>query len=191
MMQNQLIITIVYYISIAAIFIFTLLSLLLTDKKKKLLYFSLTLLFWGTLNLVLLSGVLFFLIYIVIMIFYILFYMYFCYGEFYRCDEISVREKELYNKKVIRKKLINKSLSLALPIFLCGGIGCLFFSYTLKFFREHNEGGNIQIMNFSVFLGELYSNYMIPVILLISVLFISVLWFIIVIGKNKEKNKKE
>ncbi|GAH14562.1 unnamed protein product [marine sediment metagenome] len=92
---------------------------------------------------------------------------------------------------MIRKKLINKSLSLALSIFICGGIGYLFYSYTLEFFREHNEGGNIQIMNFPVFLGELYSNYMIPVILLISVLFISVLWFIIVVGKNKEKNKKE
>jgi hypothetical protein len=190
-MQNQLIITIIYYISIAAIIIFALLSLLLTDKKKKLLYFSLTLLSWGTLNLVLLPGVLFFLIYIVIIIFYILFYMYFYYGEIYRCDEISVREKELYNKKVIRKKLINKSLSIALPVFICGGIGYLFYSYTLEFFREHNESGNIQIMNFSVFLGELYSKYMMPVILLISVLFISVLWFIIVIGKNKEKNKKE
>ena len=187
MMQNQLIITIIYYISIAAIIIFTLLSLLLADKKKKLLYFSLTLLFWGILNLVLLSGVLFFLIYIVIIIFYILFYMYFCYEEFYRCDEISAGEKELCNKKVIRKKMINKSLSLVLPILICGGIGYLFYSYTLKFFREYNESGNIQIMNFSIFLEELYSNCMIPVILLISVLFISVLWFIIVIGKNKKE----
>lgn len=186
-MQSQLIITIIYYISTAAIIIFTLFSLLLVDKKKKLLYFSLTLLSWGTLNLVLLSGVLFFLIYIVIIIFYILFYMYFYYGEVYRCDEISVREKELYNKKVIRKKLINKSLNIVLLVFICGGIGYLFYSYTLEFFKEHNEGGNIKIMNFSVFLGELYSNYMIPVILLISVLFVSVLWFIIVIGKNKKE----
>lgn len=165
-MAQSLVIKIIQYTCISGVFMFSLLSLFVTERRKKLLFLFLMLLFSSIVGFLFYSGILIFLIGIIVMGFFITFCLF-------------VFHAEKYEKK--EKRLSSRILNVLLPLVLCFGIGYLFYNYTLEFFTEPGEVKGVSLISFESIISDLYANYLIVIVILILILFVSVLWFILIL----------
>jgi len=182
MVQSSIIIKIMQYISISGIFIFALLSLFIPERKKRVLFLFIVFLFSGILSFSLYSSVLFFLVSLIVISFFVLFYLYVVHIDFYLKEKFLI--EEYWSGK---NKFVCKVLDLILPIILCLGVGYLFYTYTFDLFTEYKEMGVGSIASLASIVNSLYADYLIPIIILISILFISILWFILILGMSREE----
>ena len=182
MVQSSIIIKIMQYISISVIFIFAPLSLFIPERKKKVLFLFLVFLFSGILSFSFYSAVLFFLVSLIVISFFVLFYLYVVHMEFYLKEKFLV-EEHLRGKN----KFTGKVLNLILPIIICLGIGYLFYYYGFDLFTDYKGIEIGSIASLAGIINGLYADYLVPIIILISILFISILWFILILDISREE----
>lgn len=171
---SQLIIIIIHYASLLGLLICGLLSLIHTDRRKKLLFLFLTFLFMGILSFVYYSGILVFIIGIFVIFFLISLYLLVFQVEFFgsRAEQDGDRKKDSRIKKAI--------FDIALPSLFCAGIGYLFYVYTSDFLKKVIISGNIYIVGPADISKQFFTEYGPVLIIVIASLFISFLWFIII-----------
>jgi len=169
---SQLILIIIHYISLFGLVISGLLSLILTSKRKKLIFLFLSFLFVGILSFVYYWCILFFIAGIFIMFFFLSLYLFVFQIELFG-------DKERLDEK-INGNIKGTIVDIILPFLFCAAIGYLIYNYTSDFLQKVSGSGNIFIIGLSDIAGKFFTNYSLILIIIIAVLFVSFLWFIII-----------
>ena len=181
MAHSSIIIKVIQHISVLGIFIFALLSLFMPARKSKVLFLFLVFLFSGILNFLFYSAALFFLVSLIAISFFILFYLYVVHIESYLKGSLLIEER--WSEK---NRFVYRVLDLILPIALCMGIGYLFYTYTFDIFTEYKEVEAGSIASLAGIVNSLHSGYLILIVILTFVLFISILWFILILDMSRK-----
>jgi len=171
---SQLIIIIIHYASLLGLLICGLLSLVHSDRRKKLLFLILAFLFIGILNFVYYSGILVFIVGVFVIFFLVSLYFFVFQIEFFesKTDEGQDRRNDNKIKKTIG--------GIILPALFCAGIGYLFYIYTSDFMKDVVLSGNIYIVGLGDINKQFFIEYSPILVIVIASLFISFLWFIMI-----------
>jgi hypothetical protein len=186
-MNGKLTLEIINYSVLALVFLFGLISLVLTNQIKKLIFLFLTFLAFGILCFLFLTGTTFMLIAIIVIFFNILLFLYVQDIERFSKRGNYISESELPVGKLGLKKDWKRVTNLTLSILSCLGIGYIFFKYSLNFFNSYKQTGNYTTSRIAEIVANIGSNYWPALILISSILIVSVLWFISIF-KNGEEN---
>ncbi len=192
--DSQLIIKIIQYISITGLFLSSILALIIVDKKKKFIFLFLMFISAGMLSYILYSGFVIFTVGFVFVFFFILLYITIIQWESIGSNNQEKRKSA--NKPDLQngRKSIKKILNIALPLLLCGAIGYLIFNSANRYLAEVGNQQGDQAINVSfsdpgLVIKSILSSYGLAVIILASALFITFLWFIIIIKlSHRQKN---
>jgi hypothetical protein len=171
---SQLIIIIIHYASLLGLLICGSLSLIHSDRRKKLLFLILTFLFAGILSFVYYSGILVFIVGVFVIFFLVSLYLFVYQIEFFgiKTDGDGDRRNDDKIKKIIGR--------IILPVLFCAGIGYLFYIYTSDFLRDAVLNGNIYIVGLGDINKQFFIEYGPILVIVIASLFISFLWFIMI-----------
>jgi hypothetical protein len=186
-MNGKLTLEIINYSVLVLIFSFGLISLVLTNQMKKLIFLFLTFLAFGILCFLFLTGETFILIAIIVIFFNILLFLYVQDIEHFSKRGNYISELELPVGKLGWKKDWKRITNLTLSILSCVGIGYIFFKYSLNFFKSYKQTGNYTTSRIAEIVANIGSNYWPTLILISSILIVSVLWFISIL-KNGDEN---
>jgi hypothetical protein len=186
-MNGKLTLEIINYSVLVLVFLFGLISLVLTNQMKKLIFLFLTFLAFGILCFLFLTGVTFILIAIIVIFFNILLFLYVQDIEHFSKRGNYISESELPVGKLGWKKDWKRITNLTLSILSCVGIGYIFFKYSLNFFKSYKQTGNYTTSRIAEIVANIGSNYWPTLILISSILIVSVLWFISIL-KNGDEN---
>ncbi len=179
---SQLTIAVMNYISILGLLISGLCSILVIDKKRKLLFLFLVLFFAGVLSFVYYSGVLFFLIGIIAAFFFLLLYLFVLQIEVFGSPEYP----EITDSPggLIKNKILNIIIS----IFFCAAAGYPVYRYTdrfLKGVKMAEESGAVPIVGWGDISGQLFTEYSLLLIIITVSLFLSFLWAMAIVVRKK------
>lgn len=173
------------------------LALVVIDKKKKFIFLFLMYISAGLISLVLYSGFTFFTAGIMFVFFFIILYIIIIQGEIIKSSKQDQQKPGgktvLQNRRKLKKNLLN----IAPPLLLTGGLAYLIFNNAYKYLAGNGylNGGQPYDISFSgpgLAIKSIFSSYGLVLIILVSALFISFLWFIIMIKlQDKKKNGKE
>jgi hypothetical protein len=189
-MNGKLTLEIINYSVLTLVFIFGLISLVLINQMKKLIFLFLTFLAFGILCFLFLTGATFILIAMIVIFFNILLYLYVQNMEHFSNSGNYIGEVEGQVGKPGRKKDWKRITNLTLSILFCLGTGYIFYEYSLNFFKSYKQTGNYTASRITEIVVNIGSDYRPTLILLSSILIVSVLWFINIL-KNCEENNTE
>jgi hypothetical protein len=184
-MNGKLLLGIINYFIMATIFLFALLSLVLRDQRKKLVFLFLMFLSFSILSFLFFTGATFIIVGILIICFLIPLYLNSFNEQFYNkgiYENIKLKLGSDENKKV--KRCIN----LALSIIFCSGVGYLFYHYTLKYISNYKQVASIAIISFTSVVSEIGNNYSAVIMILVLILVITILWFISILERSNDSN---
>ncbi|MBE3089341.1 MAG: hypothetical protein IMZ41_03565, partial [Actinobacteria bacterium] len=185
-MDGKLTLEIINYSILVLVFLFGLISLVLTNQMKKLIFLFLTFLAFGILCFLFLTGATFMLIAIIVIFFNILLFLYVQDIEHFSKRGNYISESGLPVGKLGLKKDWKRITNLTLSILSCLGIGSIFYEYSLNFFKSYKQTGNYTTSRIAEIVANIGSNYW-PVLILISlILIVSVLWFISILKNSDE-----
>ena len=170
---SQLIIIIIHYASLLGLLICGLLSLIHSDRRKKLLFLILVFLFVGILSFVYYSGILVFIVGVFVIFFLVSLYLFVFQIEFFESKTDEDRDRRNDNK-------IKTIGGIILPALFCAGIGYLFYIYTSDFLKDAVLSGNIYIVGLGDINKQFFIEYSPILVIVIASLFISFLWFIMI-----------
>ena len=170
---SQLIIIILHYASLLGLLICGLLSLIHSDRRKKLLFLILVFLFVGILSFVYYSGILVFIVGVFVIFFLVSLYLFVFQIEFFESKTDEDRDRRNDNK-------IKTIGGIILPALFCAGIGYLFYIYTSDFLKDAVLSGNIYIVGLGDINKQFFIEYSPILVIVIASLFISFLWFIMI-----------
>ncbi len=199
--DNQLIITIIQYTGVFGLFLSGILALVINDKKKKLIFLFLMYVFAGILSFALYSGFTFFTAGFVFTFFFILLYIAVIQWEARRKrshgqlepEDGQTSKRDRQNGRTTTKNVLN----IVLPLLLCSGLGYLIFNSTYGYLAgTGNQSGdqpyNISFTDPGLVIKSIFSSYGPVVVILVSALFITFLWFIVIIkSRDRQKNGEE
>ena len=186
-MNGKLTLEIINYSILALIFLFGLISLVLTNQIKKLIFLFLTFLAFGILCFLFLTGATFMLIAIIVIFFNILLFLYVQDIEHFSKRVYYINGSELPVEKIGWEKDWKRITNLTLSILSCAGIGYIFFKYSLNFFKSYKQTGNYTSSRIAEIVATIGSNYWPTLLLTLSILIVSVIWFISIL-KNGDGN---
>ncbi|MCL4377435.1 MAG: hypothetical protein M1409_03465 [Actinobacteria bacterium] len=178
-MNGKFLLEIINYFFMWLIFLFGLLSLVLRDLQRKLVFLFLMFLSFGILSFLFFTGPTFIIIGMIMVAFFVMLYL----SSF---SDMKVMGQTTGNKIKKMGKPVKRIINLALSIIFCGGLGYLFYFYTLSHVRNYNQVTNITIVSFPGIISEIGNNYSVTVMVLISVIAITVLWFINILDKGNK-----
>ena len=184
-MNGKLLLEIINYFFITTIFLFALLSFVLRDQRKKLVFLFLMFLSFSILSFLFFTGATFFIIGILIIIFLIPLYLNSFNEQFYNkgiYENIKLKPDPDENKKI--KRYIN----LVVSIIFCSGAGYLFYHYTLKSISNYKQVASIAIISFTSVVSEIGNNYSAVIMILVLTLVITILWFISILERSSNSN---
>ena len=187
-MNGKLTLEIINYAVLAMVFLFGLISLILTNQMKKLMFLFLIFLAFGILCFLFLTGATFMLIAIIVIFFNILLFLYVQDIEHFSKRGNYISESELPIRKLGQKKDWKWTTNLILSVLFCTGIGYIFFKYSIKFFNNYKQTGNYTTSKVSEIVANIGTNYWSVLILISSILIVSVLWFISIFKNDEENN---
>ena len=170
---SQLIIIILHYASLLGLLICGLLSLIHSDRRKKLLFLILVFLFVGILSFVYYSGILVFIVGVFVIFFLVSLYLFVFQIEFFESKTDEDRDRRNDNK-------IKTIGGIILPALFCAGIGYLFYIYTSDLLKDAVLSGNIYIVGLGDINKQFFIEYSPILVIVIAALFISFLWFIMI-----------
>ncbi len=99
-------------------------------------------------------------------------------------------EKQLqYFSQEKRRAYSGKAVSLVVGLLFCIGAGYAFYAYTLDYFNTYHAVGVITLMNYKAVAKELYSNYIIITVFIITFLFATLVWFISILSTSEKGSK--
>jgi NADH:ubiquinone oxidoreductase subunit 6 (subunit J) len=179
---SQLIIIIINYISTAGLLACGLLSLLLKDKKRKLMFLLLAFLFIGALSFVYYSEILFFITGVIVIFFFLLLYLFVLQMDFFNGG--TPGETDERSDLPLRSKIIN----IVMPVLLCISAGFFIYKYVSGFLKgiEITEGrSNIFISDWSDISRYFFTDYGLVPAIITGSLFMSIIWFIAIGVKEK------
>jgi len=186
-MNGKLTLEIINYSVLVLVFLFGLISLVLTNQMKKLIFLFLTFLAFGILCFLFLTGATFMLIAIIVIFFNILLFLYVQDIERFSKRGNYISELEVSAGNHGSKKDWKRIANLTLSILFCIGVGYIFYEYSLNFFKSYKQTGNYTTSRIAEIVANIGSNYWPTLILISSILIVSVLWFISIL-KNGEEN---
>lgn len=186
-MNGKLTLEIINYSVLVLVFLFGLISLVLTNQMKKLIFLFLTFLAFGILCFLFLTGATFMLIAIIVIFFNILLFLYVQDIEHFSKRGNYISESELPVGKLGLKKDWKRITNLTLSILFCVGIGYIFFKYSLNFFKNYKQTGNYTTSRIAEIVANIGSNYSPTLLLILSILIVSIIWFISIL-KNGDEN---
>ena len=186
-MNGKLTLEIINYSILALIFLFGLISLVLTNQIKKIIFFFLTFLAFGILCFLFLTGATFMLIAIIVIFFNILLFLYVQDIEHFSKRVYYINGSELPVEKIGWEKDWKRITNLTLSILSCAGIGYIFFKYSLNFFKSYKQTGNYTSSRIAEIVANIGSNYWPTLLLTLSLLIVSIIWFISIF-KNDDEN---
>ncbi len=190
MADNQLIIKIIQYASIFGLLLSGILALVIADKRKKFIFLFLMYVSAGILSFILYSGFAFFTVGLVFVFFFILLYIATIQWEAVRKDS---REQPGKKGGASPKNVLN----IVLPLLLCGGSGYLIFNSTYRYLagagsQSGDQPYNVSFTDPGLVINSIFSSYGLVVIILVSALFITFLWLIVIIKlRDRQKNGEE
>src|SRR4030043_2180174 len=158
-MNGKLSLEIINYSVLVLIFLFGLISLVLTNQMKKLIFLFLTFLAFGILCFLFLTGATFILIAIIVIFFNILLFLYVQDIEHFSKRGNYISESELPVGKLGWKKDWKRITNLSLSILSCVGIGYIFYKYSLNFFKSYKQTGNYTTSRIAEIVANIGSNY--------------------------------
>jgi len=186
-MNGKLTLEIINYSVLVMVFLFGLISLVLTSQMKKLIFLFLTFLAFGILCFLFLIGATFMLIAIIVIFFNILLFLYIQDIEHFSKRGNYISESVLPVGKLGRKKDWERITNLILSILSCVGIGYIFYKYSLNFFKSYKQTGNYTTSRITEIAANIGSNYWPTLLLTLSILIVSIIWFISIL-KNGDEN---
>lgn len=186
-MNGKLTLEIINYFVLVLVFLFGLISLILTNRMKKLMFLFLTFLAFGILCFLFLTGATFMMIAIVVIFFNILLFLYVQDVEHFGKRGSYINESELPVGKLRWKRDWKWITNLTLSILSCAGIGYIFLKYSLNFFKSYKQAGNYTTPRITVIVENIGSNYWPTLLLILSILIVSIIWFINIL-KNDNGN---
>jgi len=189
-MNGKITLEIINYTVLMLIFLFGLISLVLTNHIKKLIFLFLIFLAFGILCFLFLTGATIMLIAMIIILFNILLLLYVQDIEHFSKRGDYISESELAAGKPGKKKGWKWIVNLIFSILFCTGTGYVFYAYSLNFFKSFKQTGNYTAPRITEIVAEISSNYWPTLLLIISILIVSVLWFISIL-RNSEGNDAE
>lgn len=184
-MNGKLLLEIINYFFMVTIFLFALLSLVLKDQRRKLVFLFLMFLSFSILSFLFFTGVTFIIVGILIICFLIPLYLNSFSEQFYNkgiYENIKLKPGSDEYKKI--KRYIN----LALSVIFCGGAGYLFYHYTLKYISNYKQVTSIAIISFTSVVSEIGNNYSAVIMILVLILVITILWFISILERSNDSN---
>jgi len=176
---SQLIIVIIHYASIFGLLISGLLSLILPDKRKKMLFLFISFLFAGILSFVYYSAILFFIVGILMVLFFLSLYL------FVLQIEIFGNKTGPDENKKLNGRAKNILLNIIVPLLFCAAAVYFFYKYTVDFLRSVSGSGNIFIAGLGDISKQFFTDYSLILVIITASLLMSFLWFII-ISKSEE-----
>lgn len=186
-MNGKLTLEIINYSVLALVFLFGLISLVLTNQMKKLIFLFLTFLAFGILCFLFLTGATFMLIAIIVIFFNILLFLYVQDIEHFSKRENYISELEVPAGNHGLGKDWRQITHLTLPILSCVGMGYIFFKYSLNFFNSYKQTGNYTTSRIAEIVADIGSNYWPTLLLTLSILIVCIIWFISIL-KNGDEN---
>jgi hypothetical protein len=189
-MNGKLLLGIIDYFFMATIFLFALLSLVLRDQRKKLVFLFLMFLSFSVLSFLFFTGATFIIVGILIICFLIPLYLNSFNEQFYNKgihENMKLKLDSDENKKIKNKK-IKRYINLALSVIFCSGAGYLFYHYTLKYISNYKQVTSIVIISFKSVVLEIGNNYSAIIMILVLILVITILWFISILERSNDSN---
>ena len=165
-MNGKLTLENINYSVLALVFLFGLISLVLTNQMKKLIFLFLTFLAFGILCFLFLTGATFILLAIIIIFFNILLFLYVQDIERFSKRGNYISELEVPAGNHGLKKDWKRITNLTLSILSCAGIGFIFYEYSLNFFKNYKQTGNYTTSRIAEIVANISSNYLVTLILL-------------------------
>jgi len=186
-MNGKLTLEIINYSVLVMVLLFGLVSLILTNQMKKLIFLFLAFLAFGILCFLFLTGAIFILIAIIVIFFNILLFLYVQDMEHFGKRGNYINESEPSVVKPEHKKDWKRIINLTLSILFCAVIGFIFYEYSLNYFKSYKQTGNYTTPKISEIVANIGSNHSGTLLLTLSILIVSIIWFTGML-KNDDEN---
>jgi hypothetical protein len=185
-MNGKLILETINYSVLVLVFLFGLISLVLKSQMKKLIFLFLAFLAFGILGFLFLAGAIFMMIAMIVIFFNILLFLYVQdmehFGEM--GDRIS-RPGQTVGKSGPKKDW-RRITNLTISILFCVVAGYFIYIYSLKFFTSYKQTGNYTTSRITEIVANIGSNYGPTLLLTLSILIVSAIWFISILKNNDQ-----
>ena len=191
--NNLIIIKNSQYIIMAAVIVFSILSLIFTKPSKKFTFLFFFFLFAGIFYFTLGFMELTFMLAIPTMLFIAAFYLFELKKEIFSVKNISEESGEDFSAIVLddeaernknKKSIILNSI---IPVLFCSGIIFLFVRLNLGFIKSFKIADNITIVTFSDIAKEIFTNYTILIIVFMILMFMLAVWSITIINNRRKR----
>ena len=177
----------------AAVIVFSILSLIFTKPSKKFTFLFFFFLFAGIFYFTLGFMELTFMLAIPTMLFIAAFYLFELKKEIFSVKNISEESGEDFSAIVLddeaernknKKSIILNSI---IPVLFCSGIIFLFVRLNLGFIKSFKIADNITIVTFSDIAKEIFTNYTILIIVFMILMFMLAVWSITIINNRRKR----
>jgi len=191
--NNLIIIKNSQYIIMAAVIVFSILSLIFTKPSKKFTFLFFFFLFAGIFYFTLGFMELTFMLAIPTMLFIAAFYLFELKKEIFSVKNISEESGEDFSAIVLddeaernknKKSIILNSI---IPVLFCSGIIFLFVRLNPGFIKSFKIADNITIVTFSDIAKEIFTNYTILIIVFMILMFMLAVWSITIINNRRKR----
>ncbi|MBC7333063.1 MAG: hypothetical protein H5T85_01135 [Actinobacteria bacterium] len=194
MIQRQDIINFLQYLGAAGTLIFSLLSLFVTNQRKKLVFFACFILFSSFLGLLFYSGVTLFVTGLPGLM--VLLFIFILQESEQRSKVLMVKEKSREKDKENADRInrnnhhISQALRVITGVILCIIASYFFYESTFDFFARYEKVSTISIASTSSVMSELYTSYLPVVVVLALALFSSALWIVLFLETIKKRDTR-
>ena len=138
------------------------------------MFVFLSFLFVGILSFVYYAGVLFFIVGVIIIFFFLALYLFVSQIELFDARQGLKKEDGKLSRSTA-----GSIMGIILPLLFCSAAGFLIYNYTSDFLGKAAGMENISIIGLGDIAEKLLSDYSLAVVLTVSLLFTSFLWFLI------------
>ena len=184
-MDGKLVLGFLNYMLLSLMLIFALLALTLRNQRKKITFLFLFFLCSGIISYLFFTGVEFILPIIILLFFCILLSLFVYNQEFFGFGrpESGKPMKSVLSKSFTPMMIINTIFALI----LCAGLVYLLYVYTGNHYVDIEYVEDFRVSGFSEINNEIGSNYIPLIILIVTAIFSSAVWFIGMLSRS-DKN---
>lgn len=191
--SNLIIIKNSQYIILAAVIIFSILSLICRKPSRKFTFLFFFFLFAGFFYFTLGFMELTFILAVPTLLFVGAFYLFELKKEIFSVKNISEESGEDFSaisfdyESGERQNKKEAMLNYIIPVLFCSGIIFLFVKLNISFIKSFNIGDKITIATFSDIAREIFTNYTILIIIFMVLIFMLAIWSITIINNRRKR----
>ena len=192
--ESQKIIEIIQYISFAGLVLSGLIALLMPGLSRKIVLIFTMFIFTTIISFVFYSGILLFIIGFAAIFVFIILYMIIVQLRMGRKGpegDYSATGGRPGGEDTVKKKIrVSGVLSVILPILFSGYLGYQIYGSTGLYFMGADGGSDISIVSLDQISKLLFSEYLPVVLILITALIATTVWFTIILDFRKDRQKE-